>query len=141
MLQAFIHQLGINSAVIKAMVLCTCPGCFGNAPSCTYDTNGKCPTIDIPVANAAAVAGVATAVAAGLTLTNVISARFLRIFSRAHLQAVMHHGARAGAADSLSGDQALTSAVSPLSREGSRADSRSCQPTMNERNTRRADSR
>ena len=29
------------------VVLCTCPGCFGNAPSCTYDTNGKCPTIDM----------------------------------------------------------------------------------------------
>ena len=41
------------------------------------------------MANAAAVAGLATAVAVGLTLTNVISARFLRVFSRAHLQAVM----------------------------------------------------
>jgi len=79
----------VIASTFLPVVLCTCPGCFGNAPSCTYDTNGKCPTIDIPVANAAAVAGVATAVAAGLTLTNVISARFLRIFSRAHLQAVM----------------------------------------------------
>ena len=41
----------------------------------------------------------------------------------------------------VAGGAALTSAVSPLNREGSRADSRSCQPTMNERNTRRADSR
>ena len=79
----------VIASTFLPVVRCTCPGCFGNAPSCTYDTNGKCPTIDIPVANAAAVAGLATAVAVGLTLTNVISARFLRIFSRAHLQAVM----------------------------------------------------
>ena len=79
----------VIASTFLPVVLCTCPGCFGNAPSCTYDTNGKCPTIDIPVANAAAVAGLATAVAVGLTLTNVISARFLRVFSRAHLQAVM----------------------------------------------------
>ena len=33
-----------------------CPHCFGNFPSCTFDTDQKCPTIDVPTANAAVVA-------------------------------------------------------------------------------------
>ena len=53
------------------------------------ENDGKCPTNDVPASNAAVVAGLATAAAVGLSLTNVISARFLRLFSRAHLQAVM----------------------------------------------------
>jgi len=77
------------ASIFLPMVLCACPGCFGNAASCTYETDGKCPTIDVPASNAAVVAGLATAAAVGLSLTNVISARFLRLFSRAHLQAVM----------------------------------------------------
>ena len=36
----------VIASTFLPVVLCTCPGCFGNAPSCTYDTNGKCPTID-----------------------------------------------------------------------------------------------
>ena len=36
-----------------------CPGCFGNINSCTYDTDGKCPSINIPAINAGIVAGVA----------------------------------------------------------------------------------
>ena len=63
------------ASIFLPMVLCACPGCFGNAASCTYETDGKCPTIDVPASNAAVVAGLATAAAVGLSLTNVISAR------------------------------------------------------------------
>jgi hypothetical protein len=69
--------------------LAVCPGCFGNAQSCTYDTNGQCPTLQTQAMNAQVVAGLAAAAAATVTLTNVVSTRFLRMFSRAHLQAVM----------------------------------------------------
>jgi len=71
------------------VVHATCPGCFGNAASCTFDTNAKCPSIDVPMANAGIVAGLVASAALSLTLTNIISPRFLRLFSRAHLQAVM----------------------------------------------------
>ena len=89
-------QLGTAKNLVVALtygvplVLAVCPGCAGNIASCTYDTDGKCPTIDVPTTNAAVVAGLAS-VAAGvtLTLTNIISPRFLRMFSRAHLQAVL----------------------------------------------------
>ena len=88
-------QPGAAKTMLAALVgvpvaLAVCPGCAGNIASCTYDTNGKCPTIDVPTTNAALVAGLAT-VSAGvtLTLTNIISPRFLRMFSRAHLQAVL----------------------------------------------------
>ena len=66
-----------------------CPGCFGNIASCSYDSNGKCPSIDTPSGNALLVAGAASATATALTLTGVISARFLRMFTRAHLQLVL----------------------------------------------------
>ena len=39
----------VIASTFLPVVLCTCPGCFGNAPSCTYDTNGKCPTIVRPI--------------------------------------------------------------------------------------------
>ena len=88
-------QPGAAKTMLAALVgvpvaLAVCPGCAGNIASCTYDTNGKCPTIDVPTTNAALVAGLAT-VSAGvtLTLTNIVSPRFLRMFSRAHLQAVL----------------------------------------------------
>ena len=79
------------------MVVCTlvtevgavCPGCFGNIASCTYDTDGKCPTIDTMTTNANVVAGVASITATAVTLTGIISTRFLRMFTRAHLQAVL----------------------------------------------------
>ena len=88
-------QPGAAKTMLAALVgvpvaLAVCPGCAGNIASCTYDTNGKCPTIDVPTTNAALVAGLATVSAGGtLTLTNIISPRFLRMFSRAHLQAVL----------------------------------------------------
>ena len=59
------------ASIFLPMVLCACPGCFGNAASCTYETDGKCPTIDVPASNAAVVAGLATAAAVVLSLTNV----------------------------------------------------------------------
>jgi hypothetical protein len=71
------------------LAVAVCPGCAGNAPSCTYSTNGKCPSIDVPTANAALVAGISTATTTAIALTGVIAPRFLRMFSRAHLQAVL----------------------------------------------------
>jgi len=66
-----------------------CPGCSGNIASCTYTTDGKCPTLDTVSNNAGLVAGVAGLAVTALTLTNVISTRFLRMFTRAHLQLVL----------------------------------------------------
>ena len=74
-------------------VVAVCPGCFGNNAGCTYNTDGKCATLDDPRANAAVVAGVASVMTAlgatALTLTNLISPRFLRMFTRAHLTTIM----------------------------------------------------
>ena len=61
-----VHEHGVAKRVAVALVLvpvvfAVCPGCSGNAASCTYDTDGKCPTIDLPPANAGVVAGLATA--------------------------------------------------------------------------------
>ena len=69
----------------------TCPYCFGNIGSCKYDAERKCPAADLPVQNAGLVANVAAVVSTGvsLTLTNVISPRFLRMFSKAHLSALL----------------------------------------------------
>ena len=69
----------------------TCPYCFGNIGSCMYDAERKCPAADLPVQNAGLVANVAAVVATGvsLTLTDVIAPRFLRMFSKAHLSALL----------------------------------------------------
>ena len=76
-------------ALSKSSVSAVCPGCFGNIASCTYDTNGKCPTLDQVITNANVVAGVSGVTATVLSLTGIISARFLRMFTRSHLQLVM----------------------------------------------------
>ena len=78
---ATFHLISTVSAV--------CPGCFGNIQSCEYDTKGTCPTIETTITNANLVAGLTTVTATALTLTNVISTRFLRMFTRAHLQLVL----------------------------------------------------
>ena len=63
-----------------------CPHCGGFLPSCTFTTDNKCPTVDIPAQNLQVMAGTAAA-GATLMLTNLISLRFLRMFSRQQLLA------------------------------------------------------
>jgi hypothetical protein len=62
-----------------------CPHCFGNFPSCTFDRDQKCPTIDVPTANAAIVA----AGVGALTLSKIIKPKFMRIFSRVAFDTVL----------------------------------------------------
>ena len=69
-----------------------CPYCFGNIASCRFDTDaGKCPANDLPTQNAGVVGGLAALVAAGtaLTLTDIVRPRFLRMFTKAHLSALL----------------------------------------------------
>ena len=103
--------------VLVPVVFAVCPGCSGNAASCTYDTDGKCPTIDLPTANAGVVAGLASAAAVTLTLTHVISPRFLRMFTRAHLHAVLQLVRRPspGTIFELKPDTKLTAVLSAVS--------------------------
>ena len=64
-----------------------CPHCYGWLPSCNWaNDNQVCPTVTMPSANALVMTGAAAA-GATLSLTNLISTRFLRIFSRAQLNA------------------------------------------------------
>ena len=48
-----------------------CPSCQGNAPSCTYATDGRCPVADTITANAGVIAGTAAA-GTSLILSNVV---------------------------------------------------------------------
>ena len=72
-------------AMLPSVDAAPCPHCHGNAPSCTYGTNNKCPLITIVAQNAAFVVG-ATTVA--LTLANLIRPRFLRAFPSSALELV-----------------------------------------------------
>ena len=77
-------------ALFESSVTAVCPNCFGNIASCTYDAGGVCPFVKSVSDNAGVVAGLAASAGAALTLTGLISSRFLRIFTRAHIQAIMH---------------------------------------------------
>ena len=44
------------SGFTMAKAVSICPHCAGHFDSCTYDTDGKCPTVDVVVSNAAIVA-------------------------------------------------------------------------------------
>ena len=65
------------------------------ADACTYETDGKCPSIASVAANTALLAGVGwtsvtlAAGATGLKLTGVLGKKFIRIFTSAHLDAVL----------------------------------------------------
>ena len=78
---------------LLALLICAdavCPYCFGNIASCTFGSpDGKCPACDVPVANAGVVGGLAAMAGTALTLTDVIRPRFLRIFTKAHLTAIL----------------------------------------------------
>ena len=74
-------------------VECVCPWCFGGLPSCTYDSNKKCPcdtTISENIALVAAVSS-ATAIAGGkyFKMPGVLAAKYLRMFTSASLAALL----------------------------------------------------
>ena len=53
--------LGAVFALV-AKVGAVCPHCSSNIPSCTFDSDGKCPAVGTITENAALVAGVAAAI-------------------------------------------------------------------------------
>ena len=66
-----------------------CPECCGNLIGCSWDTDGKCPLITVIAANTELVGGRSTAAGAMLTLTGIVSLRFLRLFTSATLSALL----------------------------------------------------
>ena len=83
--------VGVPTAPLLLLLLfiqgagATCPHCFGNFASCTFDSDAKCPAVDVVTANAAVVA----AGAGVLTLTNIIKPKFLRMFSKSTLDSLL----------------------------------------------------
>ena len=77
--------LGLFFSALAPVGAVTCPHCFGNLASCTYGDDAKCPTIDVPTANAAIVA----AGVGALTIAKIIKPRFLRMFSRVAFDTVL----------------------------------------------------
>ena len=51
-----------------------CVTCYGFQPGCTFETNGKCPMVDIPVANLAITAK--AGVGGALILQNAVSNKY-----------------------------------------------------------------
>ena len=74
-------------------VECVCPFCFGGLPSCSYDTNKKCPCDTTITENIALVAAVssATAIAGGkfFKMPGVLAHKYLRMFTSASLAALL----------------------------------------------------
>ena len=74
-------------------VECVCPWCFGGLPSCTYDSNKKCPGDTTITENIALVAAVssATAIAGGkfFKMPGVLAHKYLRMFTSASLAALL----------------------------------------------------
>ena len=74
-------------------VECVCPWCFGGLPSCSYDTNKKCPCDTTITENIALVAAVssATAIAGGkfFKMPGVLAHKYLRMFTSAGLAALL----------------------------------------------------
>jgi len=71
----------------------SCPTCFGNLAGCSFSTDGGCPASKALSENVATVAAAAaaTAVAAGTVfkLQDLVSLRFLRMFSASSLAMVL----------------------------------------------------
>ena len=71
------------------IVECVCPHCFSALPSCTWETNSKCPSDTTITENIALVAAVssATAIAGGklFKMPAVMAQKYLRMFTSASL--------------------------------------------------------
>ena len=71
-------------------VECVCPWCFGGLPSCSYDSNKKCPC-DTTITENIALVSSATAIAGGKysKMPGVLAAKYLRMFTSASLAALL----------------------------------------------------
>ena len=63
-----------------------CLTCFGFQPGCTYETTGKCPLVEIPVANLAITAK--AGVGGALVLQNAVSNKYNRVINREGLNSL-----------------------------------------------------
>ena len=63
-----------------------CLTCFGFQPGCTFETNGKCPLVEIPVANLAITAK--AGVGGALVLQNAVSNKYNRVINREGLNSL-----------------------------------------------------
>ena len=79
--------------ICMPIVQCVCPFCFGALPSCTWETNSKCPSDTTITENIALVAAVssATAIAGGklFKMPAVMAQKYLRMFTSAGLAALL----------------------------------------------------
>ena len=77
---------------VPSTLAAPCLTCYGFQPGCTFETNGKCPMADIPVANLAITAK--AGVGGALILQNTVSNKYNRVINREglnSLQALMRH--------------------------------------------------
>ena len=77
---------------VPSTLAAPCLTCYGFQPGCTFETNGKCPMADIPVANLAITAK--AGVGGALILQNAVSNKYNRVINREglnSLQALMRH--------------------------------------------------
>ena len=65
---------------VPSTLAAPCLTCYGFQPGCTFETNGKCPMADIPVANLAITAK--AGVGGALILQNAVSNKYNRVINR-----------------------------------------------------------
>ena len=80
--------MALDSLILcMPIVECVCPHCFSALPSCTWETNSKCPSDTTITENIALVAAVssATAIAGGklFKMPAVMAQKYLRMFTSA----------------------------------------------------------
>ena len=63
-----------------------CLTCFGFQPGCTFEVNGKCPLVEIPIANLAITAK--AGVGGALVLQNAVSNKYNRVINREGLNSL-----------------------------------------------------
>ena len=73
----------VETAVIVVFAV---DNCYGFQPGCTFETNGKCPMADIPVANLAITAK--AGVGGALVLQNAVSNKYNRVINREGLNSL-----------------------------------------------------
>ena len=89
----FLGSILLGDIVYVMAAGSVCPSCFGNLAGCTFSTDGECPASKALKENmtTVAAAAAATAVAAGTVfkLQDLVSLRFLRMFSASSLSMVL----------------------------------------------------
>ena len=102
------------------IVECVCPHCFSALPSCTWETNSKCPSDTTITENIALVAAVssATAIAGGklFKMPAVMAQKYLRMFTSASLSALLRLCLKstAGTAFELKADTTVAEAMQAI---------------------------